>query len=110
MNRPAVRATPLPAVLAPPIARRAWLNPLVTAKTLLARFVLLAEFCHRCGKRQRLVWHAPDDVFARHRGGYNVLCPDCFSRHAERHGLSLVWDPKVRDGIVVWVPRETRQW
>ena len=35
-----------------PVARRLWAHPLVAAKSLLARFFLLIEFCHRCGKKQ----------------------------------------------------------
>ena len=94
-----------------PVARRLWAHPLVAAKSLLARFFLLIEFCHRCGKKQPIVWHASDAIWERYRDGYNVLCPDCFHHLAERGGVRLQWEPQcAKRGPTVWVPHETRLW
>ena len=53
----------------------------------------LIEFCKVCGRRQPLVWHAPDplwlDVIGRKDG--DVLCPECFTRAARVKGHWLRW-------------------
>lgn len=62
---------------------------------------MLIEYCQDCGVRQELVWHSPDDLWAElteqpvdtDMGG--VLCPECFSRHAEQRGILLRWCPSV---------------
>ena len=92
------------------MSRRRWFHPLVAVRSLLARVTAQMEFCHRCGTRQRAVWHAPDRIWERHRNGYNVLCPDCFEVLVNANGYGLRWTPTFDDGITVWVPQEGRLW
>lgn len=67
-------------------------------RKLLKRLALLLglpvmECCDRCGVRQPLIWHAPDDLWtevtAHTEGG--VFCPKCFDRLAYRKGIRLRW-------------------
>lgn len=92
------------------MSKRRWVNLIVAAKSLMARVTPMAEFCHRCGKTQRLVWRAPDRIWERHRNDFNVLCPECFGVLVNANGYALRWTPTFRDGITVWVPQEVTQW
>lgn len=65
-------------------------------KTLLARFVLVAEFCHRCGNDVAQVWTAPAELWAevaRRVDGGGVPCIRCFDRIAWAQGRFLRWVP-----------------
>lgn len=64
-------------------------------KALLSRWMLVHEFCHECGRRQRLVWTANDRLWAQHADGQHPLCPECFDRLAMMCGVYLRWEPKV---------------
>ena len=65
-------------------------------KLFLCRFILLCEFCGKCGKHQPLVWTADDDLWNELNGGPNgVLCPECFDKEADRRGIFLRWKPHV---------------
>lgn len=82
---------------------------LVAIKSLLARFTTIIEFCHDCGVKQPLVWHADNELWAlvtdqpvdNDMGG--VLCPKCFDRRTRALGVHLYWVPNVEwvvaDGI-----------
>ena len=60
-------------------------------KTVLARHFLLIEFCHRCGRKQPLVWHAPNEIWERFCGAYSILCPECITHNADKGGTLLYW-------------------
>ena len=67
-------------------------------KTLLAKVVLVDEFCHRCGVEQPLVWWCEDqrlwtEITGCHENG--ILCPDCFNKLAKNRGLLIKWFPKI---------------
>ena len=56
----------------------------------------MIEYCKVCGRRQPLVWHAPDHLWLGvhgHKDG--VLCPECFDRRAVEKGYWLQWSPYV---------------
>lgn len=72
------------------------MNPVVRLKQLAAHFMLVIEFCHRCGVRMPLVWRAPDPLWAEVGSEWGVLCPKCFDELARRKGL----------GVLLWEPRE----
>lgn len=70
----------------------------VNIKRLLTSVVTLREFCHDCGVRQPIVWHADDELWKFVTGRYDgggVLCPACFDRRATRFGILLNWTPTV---------------
>lgn len=55
----------------------------------------LIEFCKRCGRKQPLVWHAPDKLWLEVTGSTGgVFCPECFDAKAKAIGLSLSWRPR----------------
>lgn len=74
------------------------------AKRLLQRLHLAAgliEFCHTCGVRQPLVWHAADNLWVE-VSDKGVLCPKCFDKRADRLGILLMWTPAIemRNGVM----------
>lgn len=76
-------------------------------KCALARFRIIDEFCHDCGRRQEVVWTAPDGLWAEVVGredGGGVLCPGCFDIRAAAKGIVLRWVPNVE----VRLARDTR--
>lgn len=70
------------------------MSVLAVVKTLFARFHCIIEFCHTCGRKQPLVWHVADELWAevmdRVDGG-GVICPECFSERAMGKGMLLYW-------------------
>jgi len=61
-------------------------------KQWLAHHRLIAEYCHRCGRRQPIAWTAPDQLWNDVTGQPNtVLCPDCFDRLAWSKGRHVYW-------------------
>jgi hypothetical protein len=65
---------------------------LARVKRVLSRFMVLIEFCHRCGRRQPLVWRTDDDLWAAVMGGPGgVLCPECFNKAMWKRGFLLYW-------------------
>lgn len=67
-------------------------------KTLVCKFFVLCEFCHRCGVRQPLVWwcdnhHLWSEVTGCHENG--IVCPKCFDELAKKRGLMLKWHPRI---------------
>ena len=67
-------------------------------KTLLAKAMLVDEFCHRCGVEQPLVWWCDNPhMWTEITGGHDncILCPKCFDDMAKERGLLLKWYPKV---------------
>lgn len=67
-------------------------------KTLLAKVMLVDEFCHRCGVTQPLVWwcESPQmwtEITGCHENG--ILCPKCFDDMAKDRKLLLKWYPRV---------------
>lgn len=64
-------------------------------KTLLARYFLIVEFCGDCGKKQSLVWTAPDFLWIEVYGSeYGVLCPECFDKRCAKLGKFIRWTPE----------------
>jgi hypothetical protein len=65
------------------------------------RYILrrgLIEYCKRCGRRQPLVWSAPDALWLAVNGSeHGVLCPKCFDDLAHRQGTFLRWMPMPRN-------------
>ncbi len=58
----------------------------------------LTEYCKVCGRRQQLLWHAPDDLWFELNGGEGgVLCPRCFDQRAQEAGHWLLWTCKSPD-------------
>jgi hypothetical protein len=57
----------------------------------------LVEFCHDCGRKQPVPWHAPDNLWLtlNHNLVGGTACPECFNRRAEVKGFMLTWEPKV---------------
>jgi hypothetical protein len=52
----------------------------------------LIEFCKRCGRKQPLVWHAPDELWLAVTGQTaGVFCPECFDALAREKGMAVVW-------------------
>lgn len=69
---------------------------LARIKRMLAKVVMVIEFCHECGIQQPIVWTADDVLWAEIMGGpAGVLCPSCFSRKCEQRGMFLRWRPTV---------------
>ena len=60
-------------------------------KKFLSRHFLLVEFCHQCGQRQPIVWHAPDGIWLSHNNNHEILCPQCLSENALQEGVILYW-------------------
>lgn len=62
---------------------------------------MLIEYCRDCGVRQPVVWWSPNELWAELTGQPlaadmgGVLCPNCFDRRAEKHGIWLRWHPVV---------------
>ena len=53
---------------------------------------VLTEYCRVCGRRQPLVWHAPDRLWCIvNTSVHGVLCPECFNRLAQEEGHWLEW-------------------
>lgn len=81
------------------ISRRSLLRPRAWLKWLLCRgripFVVVIEYCRDCGRRQPLIWTAPDDVWSRYATGQHPLCPECFDARATEGGVLLRWVPTV---------------
>lgn len=54
------------------------------------------EICHDCGRPVRIVWTAPDWMWAEamgHAGG--ILCPPCFDvRMGHPNALFIRWTPE----------------
>lgn len=58
----------------------------------------LPEYCQVCGRRQPIVWHAPDRLWLEVNGREGgVLCPECFDRLAAEKGLWLRWTPSDKE-------------
>lgn len=54
----------------------------------------IGEYCRACGRRQVLVWHAPDPLWRVVNGSKDgVLCPECFDRLAGDAGYAVQWRP-----------------
>lgn len=61
----------------------------------------IGEMCEVCG-RTYLLWHASDELYTAVTGrigvngecAYGLFCPCCFDRLADRHGISLRWEPR----------------
>jgi len=50
------------------------------------------EVCRECGRRFKMVWSAPDDVWERVVGDEDgSLCPDCFDRLAAFKNVPIRW-------------------
>jgi hypothetical protein len=65
---------------------------LARAKAVLARFVLLIEFCHRCGRRVDFIWWTNDALWRALRGDDpGPWCARCFDREARRRGALAYW-------------------
>lgn len=66
---------------------------LAKIKSFLCRFVILIEFCHRCGIRQPLVWWCDsNELWEEVTGKKNsIYCPKCFDILAEQKGITLQW-------------------
>ena len=68
------------------------------------------EACQECGRRYFL-WHADDALYREVTDSRTPLddlagglfCPACFDRKADRLGIVLQWEPKVRmrDGQLI---------
>lgn len=76
------------------------MNWLARIKTLICRtgLITLIEFCHRCGRRQPLVWWCGEPGLYEDVAGDDVtiLCPKCFHTLAEQSGITLCWMPVSR--------------
>lgn len=70
---------------------------LVLFKRFLSKYLLLIEFCKKCGVKQPLVWSASDELWNRVSGDYNVLCPNCFNTIATQKGIHVQW--QVTDNV-----------
>lgn len=67
---------------------------LAKLKSLLCRYMVMIEFCRRCGARQPLVWWCQSDALWREVTGQRsngIYCPKCFDRLALRKGITLRW-------------------
>ena len=58
------------------------------------------EACQECGRRY-VLWHADDALYSELTGNWDepargLFCPACFDRKADRAGIVLVWEPRVR--------------
>jgi hypothetical protein len=49
------------------------------------------DWCQRCCGRN-VLWFAPDELWNRYHGRYNILCPDCFMFMAKLDGFDPVWE------------------
>ena len=72
-------------------------HPRVLLKLALSRFVIVTEFCHRCGKRVRECWWSPQPLWneVTGMGEAGCRCPRCFERDAEAKGILLRWVPRI---------------
>lgn len=64
-------------------------------KKILSKFILMNEFCHSCGNKQKLIWTAPNDMWNKIMGGPNgVLCVFCFDKKVKNQMNTLLrWIP-----------------
>lgn len=51
------------------------------------------DYCQKCG-HWNPVWFAPNELWNKFRGEYNILCPNCFARLCWDGGLNVVWEMK----------------
>lgn len=77
-------------------------------KRIAARYMVIIEFCHDCGVRQPLIWHAPDEAWAavmQEDGvlGAGIVCPMCFNKRARRNGHLVYWHCAL-DGYAISTP------
>ena len=77
----------------PWILKRVWWWLRRNAKARYVAFFPLVEFCHLCGVRQPVVWHAPTALWVEVAGSESgVLCPTCFDfATRERRVALLMW-------------------
>jgi hypothetical protein len=72
------------------------LNPKVLLKWIACHFMMLDEYCHRCGDQVRVVWWADqqlwDEVMGTGEAG--VRCVECFIRECLEHGIATQWEVK----------------
>ena len=67
---------------------------------MAARFLLVHEFCHDCGRKVRTVWTADNVVWSGVMGEDTApRCSSCFTRRAERHGLFIRWVPQIEEKL-----------
>lgn len=68
------------------------MNWLAKIKTRLCRYMVLIEFCHRCGRKQELTWWcASNEMYEEIAGRATILCPKCFDIEASKRGLPIQW-------------------
>jgi hypothetical protein len=48
------------------------------------------DICQKCGG-DNIVWFAPNDLWNKHRGEFNILCPMCFIALCEAGGVDAIW-------------------
>ena len=67
-------------------------------KSFVARFLLIREFCHDCGRKVEVVWTADDLLWEGLCGESQAsLCIRCFDRRAWRAGMLLRWRPVIEE-------------
>lgn len=55
------------------------------------------ERCQKCNSPYMTVWWAPDDLWEKVSGSYNLLCPRCFDAMARGKGVYLHWGCKAEE-------------
>ncbi len=51
------------------------------------------EICQNCGRRYKLCWKAPDDIWRKVVGvEHGLLCVSCFDSIAAANGMALCWE------------------
>lgn len=71
-------------------------HPRAVFRWIVSRIVCVVQFCHRCGRRDGLIWWAPDELWTQIMGGPGgVRCVRCFDRECQERGIGLLWVPRV---------------
>ena len=76
------------------------MNLVVLTKRILSRLTVIPQYCHRCGRREDIVWYVRDKIWDRlpypwgKKVGYGVLCLECFSELVD-------YDVQI-DDFLVW--------
>lgn len=81
----------------PRIHRDIHAHPLALIRWLLSRVVCVAQFCHRCGRRDNICWWAPPALWGEvmQAGEGGIRCIPCFHRECDERGIMLRWVPRV---------------
>jgi hypothetical protein len=66
------------------------LRLMVLPKWVVSRFLVINNFCHRCGRKAE-AFTVEDSLWLKVTGGSDPLCFSCFDKAAKKAGAFPVW-------------------